>query len=80
MNNNLRDKEKNPEVYAIIVAGGSGVRMNSSVRKQYLEISGTPVISHTIKAFDNSEKISEIILVIPKSDFEFFRSDVLAPL
>lgn len=52
--------------YAIIVAGGSGTRMNTSVPKQFIPVNGLPVIMHTIQRFiDYPEKI-EIILVLPK--------------
>jgi 2-C-methyl-D-erythritol 4-phosphate cytidylyltransferase len=55
--------------YAIIVAGGKGTRIKSSVPKQFLELNGLPVIMHTITAFFRySEKIN-IILVIPEDDF-----------
>ncbi|MEX2335645.1 MAG: 2-C-methyl-D-erythritol 4-phosphate cytidylyltransferase [Fulvivirga sp.] len=56
--------------YAIIVAGGKGTRMNSTVPKQFMELNGLPVLMHTINAFyDYSEKIN-IILVLPESDIE----------
>jgi 2-C-methyl-D-erythritol 4-phosphate cytidylyltransferase len=55
--------------YAIIVAGGKGTRIKSSVPKQFLELNGLPVIMHTIAAFFRySEKIN-VILVIPENDF-----------
>jgi len=55
--------------YAVIVAGGKGTRIKSSVPKQFLELAGLPVLMHTINAFFRySEKIS-IILVLPEQDF-----------
>jgi len=52
--------------YAIIVAGGSGSRMNSAIPKQFICIDNKPILFHTIQRFlDYSEKI-EIILVLPK--------------
>ncbi len=47
---------------AIIVAAGSGKRMNSSVPKQYLPIYGKPVIYYTLKAFEESE-VETVVLV-----------------
>jgi 2-C-methyl-D-erythritol 4-phosphate cytidylyltransferase len=58
--------------FAIIVAGGSGTRMGSSVPKQYLEIGGRPILMHTLEAFHRSENGIELILVIPSTDFEFW--------
>lgn len=51
--------------YAIIVAGGSGTRMNSPVPKQFLKLNGLPVLMHTISKFDDLRMGIEIILVIP---------------
>lgn len=50
--------------YAIIVAGGSGSRMKSSIPKQFLLLSGKPVIMHTIEAFHSSRYKPEIIVVL----------------
>ncbi|MBP6756913.1 MAG: 2-C-methyl-D-erythritol 4-phosphate cytidylyltransferase, partial [Bacteroidia bacterium] len=35
----------------IIVAGGTGTRMQSNIPKQFLEIKGKPIIIHTIEKF-----------------------------
>ena len=51
--------------YAVIVAGGSGSRMNSTIPKQFLTIHGKPVIMHTIDAFVNADSTINIILVLP---------------
>lgn len=50
--------------YAIIVAGGSGARMLSSVPKQFLLMNGRPVLMHTVEAFYNSNAKPAIILVL----------------
>src|SRR3569833_3798451 len=50
--------------YAIIVAGGSGTRMHSSVPKQFLLLNGVPVLMHTISAFDSSNTKPAIIVVL----------------
>jgi 2-C-methyl-D-erythritol 4-phosphate cytidylyltransferase len=51
--------------YAIIVAGGSGNRMNSSVPKQFLLLNGKPVLQHTIETFLSAFQDLEIIVVLP---------------
>ncbi|HTH82727.1 MAG TPA: 2-C-methyl-D-erythritol 4-phosphate cytidylyltransferase [Mucilaginibacter sp.] len=51
--------------YAIIVAGGSGSRMQSAVPKQFLLLNGLPVLMHTLLAFYNSESKPQLILVLP---------------
>jgi len=63
---------------ALIVAGGSGARMQSDRRKQYLELQGVPVIVHTLRVFDTSVLIDRIVLVVPKDDQDFCRDELLA--
>ena len=58
--------------YAIIVAGGSGSRMNSDVPKQFIEIGGLPILMHTLKRFKEADAQIEIILVLPESQFEYW--------
>lgn len=57
--------EKVLKKYAIIVAGGSGTRMNSPVPKQFLKLNGLPVLMHTINKFSDINHGIEIILVLP---------------
>jgi 2-C-methyl-D-erythritol 4-phosphate cytidylyltransferase len=35
----------------IIVAGGTGSRMQSTIPKQFIEIKGKPILIHTIEKF-----------------------------
>ncbi|MES2457534.1 MAG: 2-C-methyl-D-erythritol 4-phosphate cytidylyltransferase [Bacteroidota bacterium] len=52
--------------YAILVAGGSGNRMQSMVAKQFLLLNGKPVMMHTIEAFHRSSLNPEILVVLNK--------------
>jgi 2-C-methyl-D-erythritol 4-phosphate cytidylyltransferase len=56
--------------YALIVAGGSGKRMNNKVPKQFLELLGKPVLMHTINAFRKYDSAMEIVLVLPVNKIE----------
>ena len=59
--------------YVIIVAGGSGTRMNSVVPKQFLDLKGKPVLLHTLQRFIDAIPEIKIVLVLPtayKSDWE----------
>ena len=57
--------------HVIIVAGGSGSRMQSAVPKQFLLLNGLPVIMHTMLAFYNSDIHPNLILVL-HSDFHAY--------
>ena len=48
---------------AIVFAGGSGVRMGSSVPKQFLELCGKPVLAHTLELFELHPRVDGIYLV-----------------
>ena len=50
--------------YAIIVAGGTGSRMKGDTPKQFMQLSGKPVILYSIEAFFKYDPSVQIILVI----------------
>ena len=58
--------------YAIIVAGGKGLRMGSDLPKQFLLLAGKPVLMHTIEAFYRYDSEIEIILVLPKEQQNYW--------
>jgi 2-C-methyl-D-erythritol 4-phosphate cytidylyltransferase len=67
-------------VSAIIVAAGKGARMKGTMRKQYLDLSGRPVLAHSIMAFDSCSLIEEIFLVVPKDDVGYCQKNILSLL
>ena len=58
--------------YVIIVAGGKGLRMGGDIPKQFLPIGGKPVLMRTIERFRAYSKEICIILVLPKSQQEYW--------
>jgi 2-C-methyl-D-erythritol 4-phosphate cytidylyltransferase len=50
--------------YVIIVAGGTGSRMNSELPKQFLMLGEKPIIIHTIERFLNYDAKMECIVVV----------------
>ena len=59
--------------YAIIVAGGKGLRMGGEVPKQFLPIGGKPVLMHTIKAFRIALEGVRIVLVLPAEQHDYWK-------
>ena len=51
--------------YAVIVAGGSGLRMGTAVPKQFLPLRGKPVLWHSLNTFLAAWPDLAIILVLP---------------
>lgn len=59
-------KEK---IAAIVLAGGSGKRMGGSCKKQYLLLEEKPILYYSLKAFQESPIIDEIILVTNEPEY-----------
>lgn len=68
-----------PFVSAIVVAAGSGSRMNAARNKQYLYLNGKPILVHTLKAFEKCDYIDEVVLVISAQDVSLCKKEVLLP-
>lgn len=58
---------------AVIVAAGKGLRMGTPTKKQFLTLSGVPVLIHTLNAFINHPKVSDLVLVVPAADLAYCR-------
>ncbi len=64
--------KKNKFTSAIIVAGGSSLRIGGDKSKQMLLICDIPVVVHTLLAFQNCERISEIIVVAKENEIPLY--------
>jgi len=62
---------------AIIPAGGAGKRLKSHTAKQYLLLNSLPVLVHTLRVFQNSENIDEVILAVPPEDLLQIRQELV---
>ena len=51
--------------YAIIVAGGKGIRMGNNLPKQFILLNNKPVLYYTLKAFLDSYADFQVVLVLP---------------
>lgn len=69
--------ENELKVSAIIAAGGSGTRMKATVKKQYLELKGKPIIVHTIKRLSSIDRIKNIILSVPPEDISYCKEEIV---
>jgi 2-C-methyl-D-erythritol 4-phosphate cytidylyltransferase len=67
-------------VSAIIVAAGKGVRMKGRIRKQYQDLSGRPVLVHSIMTFDACSLIEEIFIVVPEEEIDYCQNNIASSL
>jgi len=58
----------------IITAGGSGKRMISEKKKQFIEIMDRPLLFWTIDKFANHPEIDQIIITLPQDEIEFYKT------
>lgn len=61
---------------AIVLAAGSGKRMDSTVSKQYLELGGRPLLYYALRAFERS-LVDEVVLVVPDGDEMYCRTQIV---
>ena len=59
--------------YAIIVAGGKGLRMGGELPKQFIPIEGRPVLMRTLDTFHACDESIQIILVLPRDHQDYWR-------
>ena len=60
------------ERFAILVAGGQGLRMGGDVPKQFLPLGGRPVLMHTIDRFREVFPDIHIIIVLPQGQHDYW--------
>lgn len=53
---------------ALVPAAGSGSRMGVTLPKQYLPLSGRPLIAHTLSALVSHPRIERVVLVLSPDD------------
>ena len=59
---------------AIVVAAGKGTRLGGNRPKQFVELDGVPIIIHTLRQFERSREINEVVAVLPSEEVAGFHS------
>jgi 2-C-methyl-D-erythritol 4-phosphate cytidylyltransferase len=67
--------ETNVKAVAIIPSAGMGRRLGR--KKTYLEIAGKPLIAHTLFAFEDSQLVSGVVLVVHGPDLKYCKEEIL---
>lgn len=64
---------------ALVLAGGTGSRMNSETPKQFMLIQGKPLLYYTIEAFERCEDVQDIIIVCGEDMIARCQREVVDP-
>mgnify|MGYP000558071772 FL=1 len=62
---------------AIVLAAGQGKRMHSKIQKQFLEIQGYPVLYYSLRCFQESPLIQDIILVTGEESISYCKEEIV---
>ena len=62
---------------AVIVSAGKGHRFKEGTKKQFLPLSGKPILAHTLGPFEASPLIRSIYLVVPPEDMDYCLREVI---
>lgn len=61
---------------AVVLAAGSGSRMNTKTAKQYLLLHGKPLIYYALRQFQDSE-VEKIVLVVAQGQEDYCRKEIV---
>ena len=61
----------------VIVAAGTGSRMNMGINKQFIKLEGKEIIAYTIEKFYNNSNIEDVVVVVKEDESEFFKKEIL---
>jgi len=65
------------KVSAVVPAAGSGVRMGTGIKKQFLSLDGIPVVGYVLKKLEVSPIIKSIVMVVNPGEEEYCRGAVV---
>lgn len=63
--------------YAVIVAAGSGLRLGSSVPKQFLDLDGKPVLRRTMEQFLAAVPDVRLVVVLPRDWEDYWKQQCI---
>ena len=62
---------------AIVLAAGQGKRMHSKIQKQFMKLNGMPVLCYSLRCFQESPLIRDIILVTGEEHVSWCREEIV---
>ena len=73
----VRERKIEMKNTAIVLAAGQGKRMHTKIQKQFLEIKGYPVLYYSLRCFQDSPLIEDIILVTGKESVLYCQKEIV---
>ena len=70
------EDENRKRTAAIVLAAGSGKRMGSNIKKQYMLIGDKPVVYYSLKALQESF-VDEVVLVVSPGDVSYCKKEIV---
>ena len=70
------EEQKKSKVSAVVLAAGRGRRMNSDIPKQFLPLSGKPVLYYSLKAFEDS-RVEKLVIVTSKEEIPYVEKEIV---
>jgi len=61
---------------ALILSGGTGLRMGGDIPKQYIEVEGNPILAYCLKTFSEDENIDKIQIVADEKWIPFIKESI----
>ena len=74
----VRKEGDTSEMYSNHSGSRSGKRMKSNVQKQFLQLGEYPVLYYSLKAFQDSPEITDIVLVCGKTEINYCKDRICA--
>jgi len=63
----------------LVPAAGMGRRMGGALSKQYLNLAGRPILTHTLSLFERHPLIEHIYPIVPPHEISFCQQQIIAP-
>ena len=73
----VRERKIEMKNTAIVLAAGQGKRMHTKIQKQFLEIKGYPVLYYSLRCFQDSPLIEDIILVTGEESVLYCQKEIV---
>lgn len=68
--------EKGVNTAAVVLAAGRGKRMQADIAKQYMLLKGKPLLYYSLKAFEDSD-VDSVVLVTGEEEIDYCRKEIV---